>query len=353
MMGYNKSRGVALITILIIFSVLSILAVQIINSQQMHVQRTANIINSSRAYQYMYGAEVFAAEQLKAYFKNSKADRVHRNQPWSQGAISFEIEQGLGQLEGSLRDMHSCFNINSILMEPAAIGTGEDGEQLGSGGNLNQDRGGSKEPNDGSEGTGMPGVDLFAKLLETKIEESEVSPQALAVATKDFIDEDQEPTGIDGAEDYNYTGLQVPYRTADTLLAHSSELMVIKGFDAEIYDAVKEYVCVLPTTDGTINVNTVKPEHAELVWMMLEDVDLSQVRQALQELPEDGYDEAGFFEALGSGKVSEQGKGRLVYDSKYMLLTARARVNTGSATVHSLMLKNDNEFHVVARHIGE
>ena len=136
-------------------------------------------------------------------------------------------------------------------------------------------------------------------------------------------------------------------------MAHTSELVVVKGFTPKIYDSIKELICVLPTTEGTINVNTVKPEHAELVWILLEDVELSQVKQALEELPEDGYDQTSFFEALGSGKISEKGKGRLVFDSKYLLLSARARVNTGTAVVHSLMLKNDSNFHVIARHIGE
>ena len=351
-MKLQNNRGVALITVLIIFSVLSILAVQILNSQQMHVQRTANIINGARAYQYMYGAEVFATDQLSNYFKESKAERVHRNQPWSQGAISFEIEQGLGQLEGQIRDMHSCFNINSVLMEPPSVGEEGTGGNLRSGNNLGNDSGGVRRTGDTND-SGMPGVDLFAKLIEPHLGEETVSPQALATALKDWIDEDQEPSGIDGAEDYTYTGLEVPYRTADTLMAHTSELVVVKGFTPKIYDSIKELICVLPTTEGTINVNTVKPEHAELVWILLEDVELSQVKQALEELPEDGYDQTSFFEALGSGKISEKGKGRLVFDSKYLLLSARARVNTGTAVVHSLMLKNDTNFHVIARHIGE
>ena len=347
---FQRNKGVALITVLIIFSVLSILAVQILNSQQMHVQRTANIINSSRAYQYMYGAEVFATNQLSEYFEESDADRINRNQPWSQGALSFEIEQGLGQLQGSIKDMHSCFNINSVLMEQPSDET-DGGGNINSGESLTGET--DNRVNDGSEDSGMPGVDLFAKLIESHIEDDSVSPQALATALKDWVDEDQEPTGIDGAEDYTYTGLDVPYRTADTLMAHTSELLVVKGFTPEIYDSIKEFICVLPTTEGTINVNTVKPEHAELVWMLLDDVELSQVRQVLEDLPEDGYDEATFFDALGSGKVSKQGQGRLVFDSKYMLLTAEARVNTGTAVVQSLMLKNDNEFYVIARHIGE
>ncbi|AOE49025.1 type II secretion system minor pseudopilin GspK [Kangiella sediminilitoris] len=353
MVSFQRNQGVALITVLVIFSVLSIMAIQILNSQQMQVQRTANIINGSRAYQYMYGAEVFATSQLKKFFEESKAERVHRLQPWSESGLAFEIEQGLGQLQGSIKDMHSCFNINSIIMEQQAAGDGgEEGREIGSGGNGLQPVSEGRV-NDGSEGSGMPGVDIFAKLIESRLEDSSVSPQALAVATKDWIDEDQEPTGIDGAEDYTYTGMKIPYRTADSFMAHSSELLVIKGFTPEIYDQIKDLVCVLPTKEGTINVNTVEPENAELVWMLLQDVDLGQVRQALENLPDEGYDEAGFFEALGSGKVSKQGKGRLVFDSKYMLLTAEASVNTGKAVVSSLMLKQDSEFNVIARHIGE
>lgn len=345
---YRKQNGIALITVLVIFSVLSIMAIHILSNQHMNNQRTANIINSSRAYQYMYGAEEFAKSLLQNYFEESDQERIHRNQPWAQNPMMFPIEQNMGQLEGSVRDMHSCFNLNSIIMEPVVqAGSEESGRGNGGGGlQVVEETGGQPDEQ-------LPGQKLFAKLIEPLIEQSESSPQALAAAVRDWIDDDLEPAGIDGAEDYTYTGLTKPYRTANTFMAHTSELMVVKGFNAAIYDSIKDYICVLPTEQGTINVNTVKPEQAELVWILLEDVDLATVRQALEQLPEDGYDEATFFETLGSGKVSKDGRGRLVFDSQYMQLTATAMVQSGRAKVQSLLMKSDNKFQVVARHIGD
>ncbi|MHC9511569.1 type II secretion system minor pseudopilin GspK [Kangiella sp. M94] len=348
----NRQQGIALITVLVIFTVLSIMAIHILSNQNMNNRRTANIINSSKAYQYMYGAEEFAKSLLQQYFEESKQERVHRNQPWAQSAMMFPIEQNMGQLQGSIRDMHSCFNVNSIIMEPVAEAGAPNEEESGRG-----DGGGGLqvvgESGNGRADEVLPGQRLFAKLIEPLLEGNEVAPLALATAARDWIDDDMEPSGIDGAEDYTYTGYQIPYRTGNTFLAHTSELVVVKGFDAKVYDSIKDYICVLPTEQGTINVNTVKPEHAELVWILLEDVDLSTVRQALEQLPEDGYDEASFFETLGSGKVSQDGRGRLVFDSQYMQLTATAMVQSGSAKVQSLLMKTDSEFEVVARHIGD
>lgn len=347
--GARSQQGIALITVLVIFSVLSIMAIHILSNQHMNNQRTANIINSSRAYQYMYGAEEFAKSLLQEYFEESEQERVHRNQPWAQNPMMFPIEQNMGQLEGSVRDMHSCFNLNSIIMEPLVeAGAGDEGRG-DSGGGLQL----VGENDSGSPDEQLPGQRLFAKLIEPLIENNEASPQALAAAARDWIDDDLEPAGIDGAEDYTYTGYSKPYRAGNTFMAHTSELMVVKGFDANIYDSIKDYICVLPTEQGTINVNTVKPEQAELVWILLEDVDLATVRQALEQLPEDGYDEASFFETLGSGKVSQDGRSRLVFDSQYMQLTAKAMVQSGSAKVQSLLMKSENKFEVVARHIGD
>lgn len=360
----KKQQGVALVTVLIIFSVLTILAVHILTQQNLHNRRSANIINSSKAYQYMIGAEEFGRSLLKQYFEQSKDKRVHRNQPWAQAPMTFPIEQNQGQLEGSIRDMHSCFNLNSIIMQ-APAGTGRNGDTDGDGDNgnnlsdrnqLTEELGGDKGNDTRVEaefGEKISGEKLFAKLIEPLLGNSETSPEALATALRDWIDDDTEPTGVDGAEDYTYTGLTIPYRTGNTLLAHSSELMVIKGFTSDIYDSIKDYICVLPSKEGTINVNTVKPEQAELVWILLEDVELSQVQQALQELPEDGYDESSFFEAIGGGKVSKDGRGRLAFDSKYLQMTATAVVQTGKAQMQSLFYKNNNEFKVVARHVGD
>lgn len=360
----KHQRGIALISVLVIASVLMILATVLIDAQTISESRTANIVNSSRSTQYMDGVEFFATNILQEYYESSEQKRVHRLQPWADGPLVFPIENNTGSLEGKIRDMHSCFNLNSIVMPARRSGsergagggsTGGTDSTLTDGGQGSDGSGADDDTNDDGSKKQLAGEKLFIKLIEPLLQdlELEVSPTALASALRDWIDDDQEAASIDGAEDYYYTGLQVPYRTADTLLAHSSELTVIKGFSAAIYDKIKDFICVLPTIEGTINVNTVTPEQAELVWILLEDVELSKVQEVLEELPEDGFDQQTFFEALGSGKLSQDARGRLVFDSQFFQLKAQALVGSGRATMQSLLLKNKTEFSVVARHIGD
>ncbi|NVJ64855.1 MAG: type II secretion system minor pseudopilin GspK [Gammaproteobacteria bacterium] len=348
----SKQQGIALITVLMIAAVLIMFATFIINDRQVSDRRTFNIINNARASEYMVGAEVFGKSLLEQYFEQSKAERVVRTQPWATNPMQFPIENNLGTLEGQVRDMHSCFNLNSILME-AQNAVPETGGELAA--DELRDNTSSETIDQTNEfGKQLPGEKIYIKLIETLLpSEIEATPAELAATLRDWIDEDLEVSGADGAEDYTYTGYEIPYRTGNTLLGHTSELMVIKGYTPEIYDSIKDYICVLPTKEGTINVNTVQPEQALLVWALLDDVDLATVQQVLQDMPEEGYSEGDFFTALGNGKTSPEAAGRLAFDSKYLLMTATANIHTGRAQTKSLLLKNQNQFQVVARHIGD
>ncbi|MRX28223.1 type II secretion system minor pseudopilin GspK [Kangiella sp. HZ709] len=346
----QQQQGIALITVLMIAAVLMMFATFIINERQVSDRRTFNIINNARASEYMAGAEIFGTSLLSQFFEQSKAERVVRNQQWATTPMQFPIENNLGSLEGTVRDMHSCFNLNSLL-----VAANESGDR---------DGGADAELRDESRdaavidpvgfGKQLPGEKIYAKLLDSLLpSDAEATPAQLASTLRDWLDPDEEVSGADGAEDYTYTGYEIPYRAANNLLAHTSELLVIKGYTPEIYDAIKDYICVLPIQEGTINVNTVKPEHAVLVWALLDDVNLSTVQQVLQELPEEGYNEGDFFTALEGGKASKAASGRLAFDSKYFLMTARAVIHTGKAETKSLLIKNNNDFQVVARHIGD
>lgn len=364
-MQYNRNsqKGVALITVLVISAILVVYATFILNDKMILDRRTSNIINASRAEQYMIGAEAFGVSMLQQYFEQSKVKRVVRTQPWATTPMQFPIENDRGNLQGSVKDMHSCFNLNSILMSSSTSvdGSGKEPDNEPSEPDdirLQQDNTQNAiDKKDGpvqvAFGEKLAGEKIFIKLIEPLLPESEATASMLAATLRDWIDSDQEPASADGAEDYEYTGYQVPYRTGDTFLGHTSELLTIKGFTPEIYEAIKEYICVLPTNEGTINVNTVKPEHATLVWSLLKDVDLSTVTQVLNEMPEEGFSESDFFAALGQGKVAPEAQGRLVFDSKYLLMSAKAQIGTGVAKTQSLLLKNGNKFSVVARHIGE
>ena len=106
----------------------------------------------------------------------------------------------------------------------------------------------------------------FERLLNTL----EIDP-ALAGAVVDWLDPDTDLRFPTGGEDVVYSGSDPPYRTANSMITSTSELMAIAGFDREAYRKLAPYVTVLP--HGTkINVNTA----SDVVLASLsDDIDIS------------------------------------------------------------------------------
>ncbi len=352
--GPNQS-GVILVTVLIVVAVVSVLATQMFYDKNINHRRTANIVDADRAYEYVLGAEDLAIGLLDEAFRQEDSKGVNLGQAWAKGPLVFPIEGG--NLTGEVRDLGSCFNLNSVLAEATAPGGQSNGEQVDT---ALEDRGpgGPEADQPRDPFTPLGGQKIFARLLESllvELEDLQTTPEALAAALRDWADEDIDPAGPDGAEDLYYLGLERPYRTGNTLLADESELLTIKGFTPEIYSKIRDYVCVLPETAGQININTVAPEQAELVWMLMESATLDTVRQVLSSRPEQGFaTTADFFARIGEGQLSNEGSGWLVIDSPWFQLDSNAIVGRGRAQLKTLLKKNSkHEFQVVARHTGD
>ena len=83
--------------------------------------------------------------------------------------------------------------------------------------------------------------------------------RALLPAILDWLDPDTDTRFPNGAEDDYYLALDDPYRAANRPFADVSELRLVRGVTAEIYETLKPHVCVLPRRSD-INVNTAPPE---------------------------------------------------------------------------------------------
>jgi general secretion pathway protein K len=71
----------------------------------------------------------------------------------------------------------------------------------------------------------------------------------------DWLDQDQEPFGPNGAEDNQYLLMQPPYRAANQAMSDVSELRLVLGMTEVDYRKLLPFVCVLPA-DAKLNVNT-------------------------------------------------------------------------------------------------
>jgi general secretion pathway protein K len=123
--------------------------------------------------------------------------------------------------------------------------------------------------------------------------------RTVAASLGDWIDSDRTPLP-GGAEDEVYAQAAIPYRAANTLLADVTELRAVAGVTSAVYAQLRPWVCVLPTTElSPINVNTLSPDQAPLVVMLLPDqLSLESARAAIAARPVDGWNRVSDFRKL-------------------------------------------------------
>lgn len=238
-----RQRGIALITAVLVVSLAVIAATSVLDSGHFAIQRTATMLDSERAWGYAAGAEDWVRTVLDRDQKDNHYDGL--DEPWSEPQ-TLPVENGA--ISGVIVDASARFNLNNLGVSDnqTPIGTGEQKttayrQQLG----------------------------IFVRLIENidGARELITSPDQLAESIRDWIDEDQIPTG-NGREDSDYATLTPPRRAANRPMSSVTELRLILDamYDARSDDARKVYKLLLPyvtalPVDGVtpINVNTADP----------------------------------------------------------------------------------------------
>jgi general secretion pathway protein K len=221
-----RQTGVALITALLVIALVTAAAVAMAARQQLDIRRTANTLTRDQAYVFASGAAVMAGAVLAK--DDAKVDHWEEDWAMQQPAIPFEG----GVLAGGIEDLQGRFNLNNLVSN------------------------GKRSNFD---------VERFKRLLQVLKEKSEpreiwenAEPADLANAVADWIDSDSEPVP-GGGEDTDYLQGERPYRTANALLTSTSELLLVRGFSAPIYNQLAPYITVLPERTK-LNVNTAKED---------------------------------------------------------------------------------------------
>ena len=204
--SYQRQSGLALITVLLIFAIVSVLAVAMIDRQSSDIQRSGTMLALQQARAYVLGAESAVKTGLYLDWDNNP-DIDHANEEWRQER-SFPLSPGTAYIE--IRDAQGRFNLNSL-----------------SKGAANRDVQKTR----------------FSKLL------NELGLDVmLADLVVRWMDEESQ-------EDDRYQSMIPPYRAAYRGCSHTSEMMLIEGFDLATYRALEGYIACLPVT-AQLNVNT-------------------------------------------------------------------------------------------------
>ncbi|MEM9530616.1 MAG: type II secretion system minor pseudopilin GspK [Pseudomonadota bacterium] len=212
----NRQRGVALITALLVVALATMAAAAMTYRQQLDVRRTGNTLALERGVHYARGLELWALAALELDARESPG-LDSRQEPWASELPVIELPEG--RLRGRLVDLDGRLNLNNLVVD------------------------------------GRRQSDWIAR-FERLLTVLNLDP-ALAQRCVDWIDVDStaEPGG---AEDDRYLSRQPPYRAANAPFAHLSELRLIDGVTAEVFDQLAPHVTVLPTPllPTPVNVNT-------------------------------------------------------------------------------------------------
>ncbi|WP_372749141.1 type II secretion system minor pseudopilin GspK [Litorivivens sp.] len=321
---YPRERGAALIFVLLIISVLSIIAVQINEQLRFNVKRLDNQRQNGQAYWYSVGGEQLARALLEQIEKDKP---VHLAQPWATEDAVFPIEGGV--LQGRVVDAQACFNLNNLLVV--------------------------RNP-----GEAPPAETVYEKqftALLASLGFDAVRAMQLRDRIQDWLDADFQVNGLYGAEDLDYSDRDLAFQSANGLMAAVSELNLLVQLKPEELDALSNLLCVVPETATKININTLKPEQAPLLVILLNGV-LSEeaATQLLQQRPEQGWESvAQFLEdpALAGKTLPEDYRDKLAVQSTFFRATINVLYYDTQFSLQSLMEVQDKKSRVLSRRYGE
>lgn len=346
----GRSRGVALITVLLVVFLASITATSLATLQQMTIRRGTVLQHQQQARLYALGAEQWAKIILERDLEQGETD--HPGEEWANLPPALPIEGGA--LATRISDLQGCFNLNN-LWRPASAGPSpspdpdrppEDTQP--------QDPDATPEespeaPADAAPPSPQPaGLDQAQmQILQRLLVSLNLEP-ALAQAIADWIDPDSDPLFPDGVEDSDYLVLDPPYLAANRPMLDVSELRLVKGVNRETYDKLAPLVCVLPSVTA-LNVNTAPA----LVLAALSDgLDPIDVERLLENRPDEGYENVDDFLNAVQLTLTPPEKERLSVTSHYFQLRAEARVGDGRAMLYSILKRDENGIRILQRSFG-
>lgn len=307
--GNPGERGVALLVVLLLVTVLSTMAIAMTDDIRFAARRTANIRMAEQAQWYARGAETFAREVLSRSWK-ANPDRTTLGDPWAARNVSFAVEGGT--VTGRLTDAGNCFNLNSVV-------------EAGPKGDYARRDAGRRS---------------YERLL-VALEIPPDTARGLSASLVDWIDSDGIP-GAEGAEDEAYIRRDPPYRTAGTLLAEPSELRALAGYTEELYQRIRPLVCALPGVEPSrINVNTLAESQAPLLVMITGGaLRLAEARRAIAARPASGYPsiEAFLAQDLFAGiELDPDQRGQLNIRTRYFLAETSVRYHGAQIETTALL----------------
>jgi len=292
-----RQRGVALITAIVVVAIATVLAVRIGTRAALDLRRTAGLVALDQGWHVALGAEAWAAEVLNEDAEDAP-EFDDLSEAWAQPIPPLPIDGG--EVRGALEDMQGRFNLNSLVTA----------------------RGDEIDPD---------ALERFKRLLAL------VGAQPRwAALMADWIDNDTIPNP-EGAEDGTYLSQNPPYRTANRLVATTTEMMALPGMTREEFDRIRPYVTALPV--GTL-INVCTAKGPVLAALTESAIDFGSEELLGQNRKEGCWPTKNVLEGQISRDVWPALQPKLSETSDWFRAVTAVRIGTSEFTLYSLMERN-------------
>jgi general secretion pathway protein K len=285
----RRSRGVALITAMLISAIATMVAANLAWDNALDVRRTMVNLARDQAVNVALGAESWVISILQQDLQDSPTD--HLGEIWASELPGLPIEGG--EVFGSIEDLQGRFNVNNLVDQDGRI------EEAS--------------------------LEQFRRLLNAL----GLDPRFAGIAA-DWIDSNLDASFPDGAEDAIYTGMIPPYRTANQTLTSVSELAAIEGMDRDTFRILEPHITALPGRNA-VNVNTATPA---VLQSLDENMTTADVEGLVQERAASGFTDV---ETAFASLVTPEVLNTLEESTRFFRLKVVVRVDTVRITMYSVL----------------
>ncbi|HTZ40427.1 MAG TPA: type II secretion system minor pseudopilin GspK [Syntrophales bacterium] len=317
----RNDRGIALIIVLLMVSVIVVLTLQLNVSSRAQVYEAANLGDGIRVL-YIAKSGLFAGMGI---LYEDKADSDTLNEAWAHTDSLIEQSKSYfdgGHLELLIEDETGKININKLVQGNAFNNT-------------------------------VRGI--LTRLLSQprfKLENSEV--ESLVFAIKDWIDTDSEVTGS-GAENAYYQGLGKPYTARNGPMESIDELLLVRGVTRELFYGTEDrpglarFLTVYG--EGQINLNTAPKEVLQALAPAITE-DMASRMDDYRKNPANSLTDPSWYKKV-TGMASTSIEGILTTKSNSFQIISTGHLGSMKRTIRGVVKRDsDQKLSVVAWRLG-
>ncbi len=326
----TRMRGVALIMVLLLLSMVVLIAAEIMERLEQDRTRTENTLLLEQTYAWLLSAEALGMRALAADQDEDRRSGKHidacSEKEWAIDIGPLPYDNGIFSV--SIQDLQGRFNLNNLVASK-----------------------------DGRSNVDRLQVERLKRLLRLLLPKAEAA-DVLAEEAADWIDSNTLVDGLGGAEDAEYDA----WRTGNVPFAHVSELRGLRSSTADAWQITGDkplfsrYITALP--EGVrLNVNTAPAEVLQSMVPGLSSTQTSAITDFRGKEPFDTVDAVlalPELAVLGTTEKTEL-KAALAVNSEYFRITTQVQMAGRTARLVSDVYRPEQEGvpQVVRRDLGE